>query len=117
MPTIEGPITECPKCGSELWDNRTNKKTPKSPDYRCKKCEEAYWLPKQGAAKPTFAKPAPEPRAPQPAAGTQDDDRVALYFDSFDRVLEKLKAEKLTDLFHGESIAAMIATLFIGRRQ
>ena len=26
----------CPKCGGPMWDNTTNKKNPKAPDYKCK---------------------------------------------------------------------------------
>jgi hypothetical protein len=42
---------KCKKCGgTEFWDNRNKKKTPKSPDFRCKDkdCGEGVWLaPKQ----------------------------------------------------------------------
>lgn len=114
MPTIEGPITECLKCGGPLWDNRQNKKSPKGPDFKCrdKACDEAYWLPKQSAPKPSFAKPAP---APQVAAGTRDDDLTALFWDSFDKVIAGLRERKLTDLFVGKEVAALTATLFIQR--
>jgi hypothetical protein len=26
----------CPECGGEMWDNRQDKRNPKSPDFRCK---------------------------------------------------------------------------------
>jgi hypothetical protein len=40
---------ECPKCGGEMWDNRTKKTNPKAPDYRCKdkECEGRIWPPKE----------------------------------------------------------------------
>lgn len=43
-PTDE--MIPCPKCGSEMFDNRTNKKNPKAPDLKCKSKECAYpiWL-------------------------------------------------------------------------
>lgn len=37
----------CPKCGGAVWDNRTNKKNPRGPDWSCKdkeKCKWALWL-------------------------------------------------------------------------
>lgn len=46
---------ECPLCGgNEFWDNRTSKKNPKAPDYKCanKDCRDekgyagAIWLDK-----------------------------------------------------------------------
>jgi hypothetical protein len=55
MPRIKGPITECPTCGSEVWDNRGKKKNPKSPDFKCKADKEhAFWLetPKGAPAPP-----------------------------------------------------------------
>lgn len=40
------PEPKCPHCGGALWDNRDSKRTPKSPDYRCKDqdCGTAIWL-------------------------------------------------------------------------
>lgn len=38
---------QCPKCSGPCWDNRTNKRNPKMPDYRCKdrdNCDGAVWL-------------------------------------------------------------------------
>lgn len=35
----------CPKCGSpDVWDNRADKKGPRSPDFRCKNCKEPIWI-------------------------------------------------------------------------
>ena len=61
MPNITEPITECQKCGGELWDNRKNKKNPKGPDFKCKDkdCGDAYWL-KTDDSKPV-KKSAPRP--------------------------------------------------------
>ena len=48
---------ECPKCGSEMWDNRQKKTNPKAPDYKCKDkdCKGVIWpektqAPRQQAA-------------------------------------------------------------------
>jgi hypothetical protein len=40
----------CPKCKGQLWDNRTNKKNPKAPDFKCKdkSCDGVIWPPKNG---------------------------------------------------------------------
>ena len=43
--TVSGKPVVCPKCGShQLYDNRTTKKNPKGPDFKCKACEHAGWL-------------------------------------------------------------------------
>lgn len=59
--TISAPIGECPVCGGDVWDNRTNKKNPKSPDYKCKADgDHAFWLAKQNSAPaPARSRPAP----------------------------------------------------------
>lgn len=38
-------VTVCPKCGSEMWDNRGKKTNPKAPDFKCKNqdCGHAIW--------------------------------------------------------------------------
>lgn len=40
----------CPKCNSDMWDNRLSKKNPKAPDFKCKdpKCDGVIWPPKGG---------------------------------------------------------------------
>jgi len=43
----DGFPTACRKCGgTEFWDNRDRKRTPRSPDFRCKdsQCGEGVWL-------------------------------------------------------------------------
>jgi hypothetical protein len=36
----------CPKCQDEMWDNRGDKKNPRSPDFKCKNpdCGHGIWL-------------------------------------------------------------------------
>jgi hypothetical protein len=36
----------CPKCEGSMWDNRTSKRNPKAPDFKCKNrsCDGAIWL-------------------------------------------------------------------------
>ena len=31
-------------CNAGWWDNRQSKKTPKYPDFKCKKCTKGVWL-------------------------------------------------------------------------
>jgi hypothetical protein len=39
----EGPV--CPKCGGEMWDNRSTKRNPRAPDYKCRDraCDGVIW--------------------------------------------------------------------------
>lgn len=39
------PEAKCPTCSGRMWDNRTNKTNPKSPDFKCRNrsCDGAYW--------------------------------------------------------------------------
>src|SRR5690349_9153912 len=50
----------CPRCGSEMWDNRATKKNPRAPDFKCKAggCEGVIWPPREPGAAPVAAKPA-----------------------------------------------------------
>ena len=49
-----GTTPACPKCGGPMWDNRSSKRNPKAPDFKCKdkNCEGAVWPPKQGLSSP-----------------------------------------------------------------
>lgn len=40
----------CPECSKRMWDNRTTKRNPKAPDFKCrdKSCEGVIWPPKDG---------------------------------------------------------------------
>ena len=50
--TPSGDVPPCPSCGSEMWDNRQTKRTPRQPDYKCKdrECGKAIWLTPRPAA-------------------------------------------------------------------
>ena len=43
----------CPKCGGKVWDNRTRKKNPKAPDYKCRdrSCDGVIWPPRMLSVK------------------------------------------------------------------
>jgi hypothetical protein len=61
----------CPICGGAMWDDRTSKRNPKAPDFKCRNkpkerggpgCEGVIWPPREG--------PSPYPAgAPRRAAG------------------------------------------------
>lgn len=52
----KGGLMNCPKCNSAMWDNRTTKRNPKAPDYKCKNkdCDGAIWEKKEAFNKGTF---------------------------------------------------------------
>ena len=121
-----------------MLDQRSTK-TGKQPDYTCsnpsclndKGYRTGVWLKKGPQTAVTgYAQqqaPKPQPLTERPAAlreagdpmpwegNPKDEQLVKLYWQCFQEVLETLKREKLVDLFHGEAIAAMIATLYIAR--
>lgn len=47
---FSGDSPSCPKCGSDMWDNRATKKNPRQPDFKCKEykngCDGAVWPPR-----------------------------------------------------------------------
>jgi len=122
-------LMQCPKCGSDVWDNRSKKLAggmkPNAPDFSCKNkdiCGWVQWPPKKGASQAPAAASAPvsaQPSAIAPPFGgvdvTADAMRVALFWDSFDSVLDNIAKRKLTDMFKPENICNLVATLYIGR--
>ena len=51
----------CPICGGAMWDDRTSKRNPKAPDFKCRNrpkfkggpgCEGVIWPPRDGQASP-----------------------------------------------------------------
>ena len=121
----------CPKCGSNVYDNRNDKasgaKSFKWPDFKCqnKACDWAQWPPKQDAkAQPQWT-PAPQPAPvlgqPSPTAtpsgGPSPRDTLIqeLFWDSFDAVLAGIAKRRLVDTFKPEHLASLTATLFIQR--
>ena len=52
-----GAAPNCPICGGPMWDDRTSKRNPKAPDFKCKNkpkvrggegCEGVIWPPRDG---------------------------------------------------------------------
>jgi hypothetical protein len=65
--------TACPKCGSEMWDNRLSKKNPAAPDFKCKDraCDGVIWPPrKPGAKNGSAPRPAATAKAPMALGAT-----------------------------------------------
>jgi hypothetical protein len=65
----------CPTCGGPMWDDRTSKRNPRAPDFKCKNkpkerggpgCEGVIWPPRDGSASPY---PASAPRRSGSASG------------------------------------------------
>lgn len=54
-------LPNCPICGGPMWDDRTSKRNPRAPDFKCKNkpkerggpgCEGVIWPPRDGSASP-----------------------------------------------------------------
>ena len=69
----QGELGICPKCGGDMWDNRTNKKNPKAPDWKCKdkQCDGVIWPPKE--SKPRKADDGPPDGFEPPPFDPNDD--------------------------------------------
>lgn len=71
----------CPKCGGRMWDNRSTKRNPKAPDFKCRdrSCDGVIW-PQRGATPPAATRHASthaliadaEPEPLRAATGTDD---------------------------------------------
>lgn len=47
---LDPSTVTCPLCGAKgrVWDNRTDKRSDKSPDLKCKECKAVCWLDPDG---------------------------------------------------------------------
>ncbi len=63
----------CPVCGGKMWDDRTSKRNPRAPDFKCRNkpkvmggpgCEGVIWPPRAGESRRPAAAPAPAARTP-----------------------------------------------------
>ena len=64
----------CPVCGGAMWDDRTSKRNPRAPDFKCRNkprerggpgCEGVIWPSRDGSPSPY---PASAPRRSAPAS-------------------------------------------------
>ena len=70
----------CPVCGGAMWDDRTSKRNPRAPDFKCRNkprerggpgCEGVIWPARDGSPSPY---PPPVPRRSASAAAPPPDD-------------------------------------------
>jgi len=101
---------------------------PNAPDFACKNkdgCGWKQWPPKAqtGYAQAMVPK-QPLTERPAQLAGSEpmpwegyapDQKAVALFWDSFDNVLEGVARRKLTEMFKPENLCSLIATQYIQR--
>lgn len=121
----------CPKCGGETWDNGPSKAQgrvkPNAPDFACKNKEGCGWKQWPPKTKGSLG-PAPQPLTERPKqlaeptgnlmpweSNPKDERARLLFWVCFDDVLAGLRDRKLTDMFNGENLAALTATLYIQR--
>jgi hypothetical protein len=84
----------CPICGGAMWDDRTSKRNPRAPDFKCRNkpkerggpgCEGVIWPPRDGSPSPypasaprraggSMSSPPPMERPPFDDAPPHDDD-------------------------------------------
>lgn len=81
--TIRPPepgMPACPICGGAMWDDRSSKRNPKAPDFKCRNkprerggpgCEGVIWPPRDGSASP-YGAAAPRRNAPSFAPPVDD---------------------------------------------
>ncbi|MGZ8376507.1 MAG: hypothetical protein ACXW0Z_04625 [Gemmatirosa sp.] len=78
-PSGEEGDPACPVCGGRMWDDRTSKRNPRAPDFKCRDkpkyqggpgCPGVIWPPREGEAPRRAAAPAgggsPAPRSSAP---------------------------------------------------
>ncbi len=67
---VAAGMPPCPICGGPMWDDRTSKRNPKAPDFKCRNkpkerggpgCEGVIWPSRDGSPSPY---PASAPRRP-----------------------------------------------------
>ncbi|MEO6526689.1 MAG: hypothetical protein ABIP93_08715 [Gemmatimonadaceae bacterium] len=72
QPSADG-MPVCPICGGAMWDDRTSKRNPRAPDFKCKNkprerggpgCEGVIWPSRDGSPSPYPASAAPRPASP-----------------------------------------------------
>jgi len=86
-PAVAGPrltadgLPLCPVCGGQMWDDRTSKRNPRAPDFKCRNkprerggpgCEGVIWPPRDGSPSPY--PPSPPRRSAssaQPSSGDE----------------------------------------------
>ena len=127
IPLPNGPDSPaCPKCGGHMWDNRTSKRNPRAPDFKCRdrNCDGVLW-PGQRGRSAIPALPAPrlaavtESTSAGETAGTNGTRPLPplrrKYLDLTDFVIRSVrpKYEENALECRPDTIAAIAATLYI----
>ena len=123
IPLPNGPNSPaCPKCGGLMWDNRTSKRNPRAPDFKCRDraCDGALWPGQRGrSAIPALPAPrlsaVPEPGEPDNTDAQHLPPLRRKYLDLTDFVIQLVrpKYEENELECRPDTIAAIAATLYI----
>ena len=71
----------CPVCGGKMWDDRTSKRNPRAPDFKCRNkpkvmggpgCQGVIWPPRDGEVRAPAAAAPRAPARPAPTAPKYD---------------------------------------------
>ena len=120
----------CPRCAGRMWDNRTSKRNPKAPDFKCRdsRCDGALWPGQHSAAEPivaprsiggeSIAKQSGERDAPHVAAATPNEGKPSPRVTYLD--VTRFALAEVRPLYRAAgvpcsdaTVAAIVATLFI----
>ncbi len=80
--TVAPGMPACPLCGGPMWDDRTSKRNPRAPDFKCRNkpkerggpgCEGVIWPPRDGSPSPYPASAPRKPSAGPMSAPPRDD--------------------------------------------
>ena len=117
----------CPKCGGPTWDNRTTKKNPAAPDYKCRdrSCDGVIWPPKQNGRAPV--QQAPKQTAPasayvgdlpgDPAPAPARSPEFAALCERYLECARFVAGIKIPATDDPQAFASMVAAIFIERNK
>jgi hypothetical protein len=80
--TVAPGMPACPICGGPMWDDRSSKRNPRAPDFKCKNkpkerggpgCEGVIWPSRDGSPSPYPASAPRRTSAPSSSAPPVDD--------------------------------------------
>lgn len=126
IPMPAGPENPaCPKCSGRMWDNRTSKRNPAAPDFKCRNrsCDGVLWPGQHRAGFPARPLPRLAEVRDDAQSFTQSDDGVekllpilrSKYLDLTAFVLDSVRPiyEKHGLECRPDTVAAIAATLYI----
>jgi hypothetical protein len=80
--TVAPGMPACPICGGPMWDDRTSKRNPRAPDFKCRNkpkerggpgCEGVIWPSRDGSPSPYPASAPRKPAGPSSSSPPFDD--------------------------------------------